>query len=149
MTDEELMAAAIVEARAATEHGDVPIGALVVMDGEIIASRHNERELQNDPTAHAERLALRDAAAAVGSSRLDGATLVSTLEPCPMCAGAAWLARVGRVVFGAEDMKAGALGSLYNLGADPRLNHEFDVTPRVLMDECAALLTGFFEARRG
>ena len=148
MTDDELMAAAIAEAKAAPDHGDVPIGALVVLDGEVIASRHNERELQGDPTAHAEVLAIRDAAAAVGSSRLDGATLVSTLEPCPMCAGAAWLARVDRVVFGADDMKAGALGSLYNLGADPRLNHEFEVTPRVRMDECAALLTDFFEARR-
>lgn len=148
MTDEELMGLALDEARAATDHGDVPIGALVVVNGEVIARRHNEREAQGDPTAHAEVLALRDAAAAVGSSRLDGATLVSTLEPCPMCAGAAWLARVDRVVFGADDMKAGALGSLYNLGADPRLNHEFDVTPRVRMDECADLLTSFFEAKR-
>ena len=130
------------------DHGDVPIGAVVVLDGKVIASRHNERELQGDPTAHAEVLALRDAARAIGSSRLDGATLVSTLEPCPMCAGAAWLARVDRVVFGADDMKAGALGSLYNLGADPRLNHEFDVTPRVRMDECAELLTSFFEEKR-
>ena len=148
MTDEELMGLALDEARAATDHGDVPIGALVVVDGEVIARRHNERELQGDPTAHAEVLALRDAAATIGSSRLDGATLVSTLEPCPMCAGAAWLARVDRVVFGADDMKAGALGSLYNLGADPRLNHEFEVTPRVRMDECAELLTSFFEPRR-
>ena len=148
MTDDELMAAAIAEAKAAPDHGDVPIGAVVVLDGKVIASRHNERELQGDPTAHAEVLALRDAARAIGSSRLDGATLVSTLEPCPMCAGAAWLARVDRVVFGADDMKAGALGSLYNLGADPRLNHEFDVTPRVRMDECADLLTSFFEAKR-
>ena len=148
MTDEELMGLALDEARAAEAHGDVPIGALVVVQGEVVASRHNERELQGDPTAHAEVLALRDAAATIGSSRLDGATLVSTLEPCPMCAGAAWLARVDRVVFGADDMKAGALGSLYNLGADPRLNHEFDVTPRVRMDECADLLTSFFEAKR-
>ncbi|MEM7285593.1 MAG: tRNA adenosine(34) deaminase TadA [Actinomycetota bacterium] len=149
MTDDDLMAAAIAEARAALDHGDVPIGALVVVNGEVIASRHNERELQGDPTAHAEILALRDAAAHVGSSRLDGATLVSTLEPCPMCAGAAWLARVDRVVFGADDMKAGALGSLYNIGADPRLNHEFEVTPRVRMDECAELLTAFFRDKRG
>ena len=148
MTDDELMAAAIAEAKAAPDHGDVPIGAVVVLDGKVIASRHNERELQGDPTAHAEVLALRDAARAIGSSRLDGATLVSTLEPCPMCAGAAWLARVDRVVFGADDMKAGALGSLYNLGADPRLNHEFDVTPRVRMDECAELLNSFFEEKR-
>ena len=148
MTDDDLMAAAITEARGALEHGDVPIGALVVLDGRVIASRHNERELQGDPTAHAEVLAIRDAAAQIGSSRLDGATLVSTLEPCPMCAGAALLARVDRVVFGADDMKAGALGSLYNLGVDPRLNHEFQVTPRVRQDECAALLTDFFGALR-
>lgn len=148
MTDEELMGLALDEAKAAADHGDVPIGAIVVMNGEVIASRHNERELKGDPTAHAEVLALRDAAIAIGSSRLDGATLVSTLEPCPMCAGAAWLARVDRVVFGADDMKAGALGSLYNLGADPRLNHEFDVTPRVRMDECAELLTSFFQDKR-
>lgn len=142
------MAVALVEARSALEHDDVPIGALVVIDGAVVAQRHNERELRGDPTAHAEVLAIQDAAAALGASRLDGATLVSTLEPCPMCAGAAWLARVRRVVFGADDTKAGALGSLYNLGADPRLNHEFDVTPRILEHECAELLTSFFEARR-
>ena len=148
MTDEALMHAALAEARLALAHDDVPIGALVVVDGEIVASRHNEREHLGDPTAHAEMLALRDAANEVGSSRLDGATLVTTLEPCAMCAGAALLARVGRVVFGADDMKAGATGSLYNLGADPRLNHEFDVTPRILPDKCAGLLTDFFEVRR-
>ena len=131
VTDDELMGLALDEARKALDHDDVPIGALVVVDGTVVASRHNERELTGDPTAHAEVLAIRDAAAAVGSSRLDGAVLVSTLEPCPMCAGAALLARVGRVVFGADDMKAGALGSLYNLGVDPRLNHEFEVVPRV------------------
>lgn len=138
------MELAITEARRALEHGDVPIGALIVLDGEIIAAAHNERELRGDPTAHAELLAIRMAAGQVGSSRLDGATLVTTLEPCPMCAGAALLARIGRVVFGAEDPKAGATGSLYNLGADPRLNHEFEVTPRVLQDECGELLRDFF-----
>lgn len=148
MTDDELMGLALDEARLALDHDDVPVGAVVVIDGNVVASRHNERELTGDPTAHAETLALRDAAAAVGSSRLDGAVLVSTLEPCPMCAGAAWLARVGRVVFGADDMKAGALGSLYNLGADPRLNHEFEVTARVRQEECAGLLTDFFAAKR-
>ena len=100
-------------------------------------------------SAHAEVLALRAAAEVVGSSRLDGATLVSTLEPCPMCAGAALMARVGRVVFGAEDPKTGATGSLYNIGADPRLGHEFEVQARVMQDECAALLTDFFAAKRG
>lgn len=148
MTDDEFMAIALEEARAALDHDDVPVGAIVVIDGEIVARRHNEREQLRDPTAHAETLALRDAATAVGSSRLDGATLVSTLEPCPMCAGAAWLARVGRVVFGADDIMAGALGSLYNFGADPRLNHEFDVTRGIREDECAELLTTFFSAKR-
>ncbi len=146
--DLELMEHALTEARAAGEHGDVPIGAVVVVNGEIVARAHNERELRGDPTAHAEMLALRAAAEATGSSRLDGATLVTTLEPCPMCAGAALLARVDRVVFGAEDPKAGATGSLYNLGADPRLNHEYQVTGRVLADQCAELLSGFFANRR-
>ena len=148
MTDDELMQAALDEARAAPGHDDVPIGAVVVLDGEIIARRHNERERLGDPTAHAELLAIRDAAAAVGSSRLDGATLVSTLEPCPMCAGAALMARVQRVVFGGDDMKAGAMGSLYNLGADPRLNHEIEIRARVRQEECAGLLTEFFASRR-
>lgn len=148
MDDETAMGLALEEARRATAHGDVPVGALVVVGGELIASRHNERELIGDPTAHAEVLALRDAAARTGSWRLDDATLVVTLEPCSMCAGAAVLARLGRVVFGADDLKAGALGSLYNLGADPRLNHEIDVTGRVRADECATLLTDFFAARR-
>ena len=148
MTNDELMQLALEEATRALDHNDVPIGALVVLDDKVIASRHNERELHGDPTAHAEVLALRDAAAVVGSSRLDGATLVSTLEPCPMCAGAAWLARVGAVVFGADDPKAGALGSLYNFASDPRLNHEFDITPRVQEAACAELLTSFFASKR-
>lgn len=148
MEDTELMTRALDEARRALDHDDVPIGALVVVDGAIVASAHNERERLGDPTAHAELLAIRAAAEAVGRSRLDGATLVSTLEPCPMCAGAALLARIGRVVFGAEDPKAGALGTLYNLGADPRLNHEFEVRPRILQDECGALLSEFFAGRR-
>ena len=130
MTDEQLMLIAIEEAKIAESHGDIPIGALVVLQGDIVSSRHNERELQNDPTAHAEVLAIQDAAKKLGTSRLDGATLISTLEPCPMCAGAALSARISRVIFGAEDPKAGALGSLYQLGSDPRLNHEFSVTPR-------------------
>jgi len=143
------MGLAIDEARAAIDHGDVPVGALVVIDGKVIARRHNERELSNDPTAHAEILAVRDAAAALGSWRLEGATVVVTLEPCPMCAGALQQARVARVVYGAADVKAGACGSLYNLGADPRLNHEFDVQHGVLADECGALLSDFFAERRG
>ncbi len=148
LDDLDAMGIALDEAAAALAHGDVPIGAVVVVDGRIVARRHNERELAHDPTAHAEVLALRDAAAAAGSWRLDEATLVVTLEPCAMCAGAAVNARLARVVFGARDLNAGALGSLYQLGADPRLNHEFAVTPDVRADECAALLTSFFAERR-
>ena len=148
MTDEQLMLIAIEEAKLAESHDDIPIGALVVLEGDIISSRHNERELQNDPTAHAEVLAIQDAAKKLGTSRLDGATLISTLEPCPMCAGAALSARISRVIFGAEDTKAGALGSLYQLGSDPRLNHEFSVTPRVLQEECGALISRFFSTKR-
>jgi len=140
------MALAIAEAKRALAHDDVPVGALVVIDGQIVATAHNE--LRGDPTAHAEILALRAAAEIVGNSRLDGAVLVSTLEPCPMCAGAALLARVSRVVFGAEDPKTGSLGSLYNIGSDPRLPHEFEVQPRVMLDECGELLTDFFQAKR-
>lgn len=144
MTDDELMELAVAEARSAPVHGDVPVGAVVWHNGEVLARRHNERERTGDPTAHAEVLALRDAAARQGGWRLDGATLAVTLEPCPMCAGALQQARVGRVVFGTDDPKAGALGSLYNFGADPRLNHEFEVVPGVRGDECAALLQEFF-----
>ena len=145
---EEWMRLAIAEAKLSLAHNDIPIGALVISNGEIIASRHNERELQGDPTAHAEVLAIRDAAIALGTSRLDGSTLVTTLEPCPMCAGAALVARISHVVFGAEDPKAGSLGSLYQLGGDPRLKHEFAVTPRVLQEECGDLLTKFFSNKR-
>ena len=148
MTDDELMGLALDEARAAVDHDDVPVGAVVMIDGEVVASRHNEREHTGDPSAHAEMLAVRDAAAAVGSWRLDDATVVVTLEPCPMCAGMLQQARIGRLVFGAVDVKAGACGSLYNLAVDPRLNHEFAVTPGMRADECAELLTGFFAARR-
>lgn len=142
------MEVALAEAHAAMEHGDVPIGAVVVIDGQVVARRHNERERTGDPTAHAEVLALRDAAATVGSWRLDGATLVVTLEPCAMCAGAAVNARVERVVFGARNMEAGACGSLLHLGVDPRLNHEFDTIADVRATECASLLTTFFSERR-
>jgi tRNA(adenine34) deaminase len=142
------MGLALDEAAAATRHGDVPVGAVVLRDGEVIASRHNERERSGDPTAHAEVLALRDAAEVVGSWRLEGTTLVVTLEPCPMCAGALVAARVDAVVFGAADPKAGACGSLYNLCADPRLNHEAEVVAGVRADEAAALLAGFFQRRR-
>ena len=149
MTDDELMELALAEARTAPAHGDVPVGAVVWLDGEVVARSHNERERTGDPTAHAEILALRDAADRRGGWRLDGATVAVTLEPCPMCAGALQQARVARVVFGADDPKAGALGSLYNLGADPRLNHEFEVVPGVRAEECAALLQDFFSDLRG
>jgi tRNA(adenine34) deaminase len=147
---DDLMGVALEEARAATEHGDVPIGAVVarVDTGVVVARRHNERERYGDPTAHAEILALRDAAKAQDSWRLDGHALVVTLEPCPMCAGAVVAARLDLVAFGAADPKAGALGSLYNLAADPRLNHEATVVDGVRADECAALLTAFFADRR-
>jgi tRNA(adenine34) deaminase len=147
---DSLMQLALDEARAAPAHGDVPVGAVVARrsDGEVVARRHNERERTSDPTAHAEILALRDAAAVSGSWRLDDLVLVVTLEPCPMCAGAAHTSRIGGVAFGAADPKAGALGSLYHLGTDPRLNHEFAVVPGVRSEECGALLAGFFSERR-
>jgi len=146
--DEAAMRAALDEARAALAHGDIPVGAVVVVAGRVVAARHNEREQLGDPTAHAEILALRDAAAALGTWRLEEATLVVTLEPCPMCAGALVAARVGRLVYGAADPKAGACGSLYQLCADPRLNHELPVTTGVLGAEAGALLTDFFVRRR-
>jgi tRNA(adenine34) deaminase len=148
MTDEEAMKIALVEAAAAVAHGDVPIGAAVLLDGNVLSQRHNERELTNDPTAHAEVLALRDAAAKLGTWRLSGATLVVTLEPCPMCAGALLASRVARLVFGAADPKAGACGTLYNLCTDPRLNHEVDVRHGVRAEEAGALLSSFFAERR-
>jgi tRNA(adenine34) deaminase len=148
LDDEGAMRRALVEAQAALAHDDVPVGAVVLSAGKVVASRHNERERLGDPTAHAEILALRDAAAALGTWRLDDATLVVTLEPCPMCAGALVAARVGRLVFAATDPKAGACGSLYQICADPRLNHELPVTAGVLADEAGALLTGFFASRR-
>jgi tRNA(adenine34) deaminase len=142
------MRLALEEAASATAHGDVPVGAVVIADGRVVARRHNERERLDDPTAHAEILALRDAAAALGTWRLSSATMVVTLEPCPMCAGALVAARVGRLVFGAPDPKAGACGSLYQLCADPRLNHELPVTGGVLAAEAGSLLTEFFAGRR-
>ena len=140
MDDREAMALALAEAEAALAHGDVPIGAVALVNGEVIARRHNERELTGDPTAHAELLALRDAAKVLGHWRLDSVTLVVTLEPCAMCAGALVNGRVARVVFGAPDPKAGAVGSLYNLCVDPRLNHEVEVQHGVMAEESAVLL---------
>jgi tRNA(adenine34) deaminase len=142
------MLEALAEAALAPSHGDVPVGAVVVVGDRVVARRHNERERTGDPTAHAEILALRDAAGVIGRWRLDEATLVVTLEPCAMCAGALVAARVARLVFGAADPKAGACGSLYNLCVDPRLNHELPVTPGVLGEQAAALLDVFFGERR-
>jgi tRNA(adenine34) deaminase len=143
------MRAALDEAHAALQTGDVPVGALVVDDtGEVLGRGRNRREADQDPTAHAEVLALREAAAARGSWRLDGCTLLVTLEPCTMCAGAAVLSRVDRVVFGAWDEKAGAAGSLWDVVRDRRLNHRPEVIAGVLEDESAAMLREFFAARR-
>lgn len=148
MTDEDAMRIALDKARAAVQHGDVPVGAVVLHRGVIVAQRHNERELTGDPTAHAEVLALRDASAALGSWRLDDCTLVVTLEPCLMCAGAAINSRIARVVFGAADLKAGATGSLYNVASDPRINHNPLLMHGVLAAESASLLQEFFQQRR-
>jgi tRNA(adenine34) deaminase len=146
--DERWMRAALDEARAATRHDDVPIGAVVVHADRIIGAGHNEREQRQDPTAHAETLALRAAAATLGSWRVLDATLYVTLEPCAMCAGAIVLARVPRVVWGAMDPKAGAAGSIVNVLAEPALNHRPVTLSGVLEAECAALLRSFFEQRR-
>jgi len=144
------MAIAIEEAELAGADGEVPVGAVVLgADGRVLARRHNEREQHRDPLAHAELLAIADAARAVGDWRLTGTTVVVTLEPCPMCAGALVAARVARVVFGATDPKAGACGTLYNLCADPRLNHAVEVVPGLRADDCGRLLSAFFAARRG
>lgn len=146
--DAELMRLALDEAAAAVEHGDVPVGAVVVRDGEVIARRHNERERLADPSAHAEILALRDAARALGRWRLDDCTLYVTLEPCVMCAGALVNARIGTIVYGATDPKAGAVGSLYSIPTDTRLNHRPPVRSGVLAAEAGAILREFFAARR-
>lgn len=142
------MGLALTEAHRALEHGDVPVGAVALVGGQVVASGHNERQLLGDPTAHAELLVLRAAAVSVGGWRLGNVTLVVTLEPCPMCAGALVAARVGRLVFGAADPRAGACGSLYNLCSDPRLSHEVVVVHGVRAPECAEVLTSFFAGRR-
>ncbi len=146
--DDAMMAVALDEARAALAHDDVPVGAVVVRDGRIIAARHNERELTRDPTAHAEILALRDASAHIGHWRLDDCTLVVTLEPCAMCAGAMVNSRLGRLVYGATDPKAGAAGSCFDLVDSELLNHRVPRTAGVLADDCGRLLVDFFRARR-
>jgi tRNA(adenine34) deaminase len=147
--DVHYMQMAIAEAEEAARAGDVPVGAIVVnAEGVVIGRGRNRREVDNDPTAHAEVLALRDAAMHVGSWRLSGSTLFCTLEPCPMCAGALVNARIARAVYGCDDPKAGALRSLYALGEDTRLNHRFVVTAGVLKESCARPLSAFFAALR-
>jgi len=146
--DEYFMRLAIREAERALQHEDVPIGAVVAHGGEAIALAHNERELRQDPTAHAETIALREAARALGSWRVLDAVLYVTLEPCAMCAGAIVLARVPRVVFGASDPKAGACGSVLDVLGEPRLNHRPEVAGGLLAAECGALLSEFFASRR-
>lgn len=142
------MRLALARAADAARHGDVPVGAVVTREGHVLGAAGNERERRADPTAHAEILALRAAASAVGTWRLEGATVYVTLEPCIMCAGALVAARVERLVYGPQDRRAGAALSLYNVVADPRLNHEIKITTDVLAQESARLLTAFFEARR-
>jgi len=142
------MAAALAEAAEAAAAGDVPIGAVVVKDGQIIAAAHNRRIIDADPTAHAEILAIRAAATEIGDWRLSGCTMVVTLEPCCMCAGAIVLARIDRLVYGAADPKAGAVESLYRLCTDPRLNHQVEVIAGICAAECAAILSRFFRRQR-
>jgi tRNA(adenine34) deaminase len=142
------MGEALALARAAGEAGEVPIGAVALFEGRIVGRGANRRETGRDPTAHAEMTAIQEAAAALGRWRLTGVTVVVTLEPCTMCAGAMVLARIDRLVFGATDPKAGAVGSLMDLSRDPRLNHRFEVESGVRADECGELLRAFFRARR-
>jgi tRNA(adenine34) deaminase len=148
ISDVRAMELALAEAAEAAAVGDVPVGAVILMDGEVISSAHNEKELEQEPTAHAEILAIRRAVAKTGSWRLEGATLVVTLEPCVMCAGAIVAARIPRLVFGAYDPKAGATGSLYNVCDDPRLNHQCEIVGGVEREACGEVLKKFFVERR-
>jgi len=147
-SDEKFMKLAIEQANIAEENGDVPIGAVIVHKNQIIAKAYNQREQLQDPTAHAEIIALTQAAAAMESWRLSGCTMYVTLEPCPMCAGALVLARIDRLVYGCDDPKTGAVKSLYNIVTDGRLNHRLEVTSGVLADECVKLLQDFFQKKR-
>ena len=146
--DERYMRTAIDAAQVAEENGDVPIGAVIVHEGRVVARAYNQREQLKDPTAHAEIIALTQAAAALGMWRLHGGTIYVTLEPCPMCAGALVMARLDRLVYGCTDPKAGACGSLYDICRDGRLNHRLQVTAGVLAEDCAGLLQAFFRQRR-
>jgi tRNA(adenine34) deaminase len=146
--DEQYMRIAIDQAKIAEENGDVPIGAVIVHKNQIIAKAYNQREQLQDPTAHAEIIALTQAAAALENWHLNGCTMYVTLEPCPMCAGALVLARINRLVYGCDDPKTGAVKNLYNIVQDSRLNHRLEVTSSVLADECSQILQEFFEKRR-
>ena len=148
IADTDFMKIALQEASEAFRHGEVPVGAVLVLDSQILAQAHNAPISRQDPSAHAEMLAVRRAAEAIGNYRLTGATLYVTLEPCVMCAGAILQARLTRVVFGARDPKAGAAGSLYSILSDPRLNHRVIVTEGILKDECADILSRFFKEKR-
>jgi len=148
MADEDYMRAAMGLAQQAWDTGEVPVGALVVCDGEVVGRGYNQPISSHDPTAHAEVMALRDAAARLGNYRLVGCTLYVTMEPCVMCAGAILHARVARVVYGAKEYKTGAHGSIMDVFAEPRLNHHCAIAGGMLADDCAALISGFFEARR-
>ncbi len=147
-TDEDFMRLALAEAEKAAACGETPVGAVLVVDDEIVAVAHNMRESWQDPTAHAELMVLREASTRLGRWRLSDATLYVTLEPCLMCAGAMVLARLGRLVYGCRDQKAGALGSVYDVVRDGRLNHLFRITPGVLEAQCREVLSGFFEKLR-
>jgi tRNA(adenine34) deaminase len=149
MTDEDHLRAAIKEAQAAEAAGEVPVGAIVVRDSEIIGTGRNRVIADNDPTAHAEMVAMREAGRALGNYRLEGCTLYVTLEPCAMCAGAILHARIARLVYAAADPKAGACGSVLNVMNHPQLNHRVEVYSGLLAEECGAMLTSFFRARRG
>ena len=147
-TDETFMRLALAEAKKAVQEGETPVGAVVVAGGLVVTTAHNRRETWNDPTAHAEVIALREAASLLGRWRLTDATVYVTMEPCLMCAGALVLARIGRLVYGCRDPRAGALGSAYDVVRDGRLNHTYRITPGVLEAECRDLVQGFFQNRR-
>jgi len=149
LTDHDIMELAIGEALKASQEGEVPVGAVLVSAGEVVAKNHNRSLSQNDPTAHAEILVLRQGAAQIGNYRLNGCELYVTIEPCPMCAGAIVHSRLSRLIFGARDEKGGAIESLYRLLNDPRLNHRVEVTEGILAERCQEILQAFFQARRG
>ena len=149
LDDAGMMRIALEQARRAAALGEVPVGAAIFQEGRLIAAAHNRREIDCDPTAHAEMLALRQAAAALRSWRMDGCVMVVTLEPCPMCAGALVNARMPRLVYGAEDPKMGCVRTLHALCTEPRFNHRLEVTPGVMAEDCGRLLSEFFKARRG